>query len=88
MKFNGSCLKQDKFTYNHGTIVNIYIVYKLSSNLNKFDFVLEDCLFGAVKLTKNADTNKYKHSGYGIGFDSRRTFLFSDGSFAQNGITF
>ena len=25
-EFNGSCLKQDKITYNHGTIVNIYIV--------------------------------------------------------------
>ena len=22
-EFNGSCLKQDKVTYNHGTIVNI-----------------------------------------------------------------
>ena len=27
VKFSGSCLKQDKATYN-GTIVNIYIVYK------------------------------------------------------------
>ena len=34
VKFNGSCLKQDKITYTHGTIVNIYIVYELSSNLN------------------------------------------------------
>ena len=25
VEFNGSCLKQDKVTYNHGTIVNIYI---------------------------------------------------------------
>ena len=23
VKFNGSCLKQDKITYTHGTIVNI-----------------------------------------------------------------
>ena len=27
VKFGGSCLKQDKVTYNHGTIVNIYIHY-------------------------------------------------------------
>ena len=33
VKFNGSCLKQDKITYTYGTIVNIYIVYELSSNL-------------------------------------------------------
>ena len=25
VEFNGSCLKQDKVTYNHGKIVNIYI---------------------------------------------------------------
>ena len=27
-------------------------------------------LFGAIKLTKNADFDKYKYSGYGIGFDA------------------
>ena len=26
-------------------------------------------MFGAVSLTKNADIDKYKYSGYGIGFD-------------------
>ena len=25
---NGSCLKQDKVTHNHGKIVNIFIVYE------------------------------------------------------------
>ena len=49
VKVNGSCLKQDKVTYNYGTIVNIYIVYELSSNLNNFDFALENCLFGNKK---------------------------------------
>ena len=52
VNFNGSCLRQDKITYNHGTIVNMYIVYKQSSNLHNFYFALEDCLFDAVKLTK------------------------------------
>ena len=27
VKFRGSCLKQDKITFNHGKTVNIYIVY-------------------------------------------------------------
>ena len=27
------------------------------------DFTLNDCLFGSVKLTKNADPDKYKYSG-------------------------
>ena len=29
LEFRGSCLKQDKNTFNHGKIVNIYIVYEL-----------------------------------------------------------
>ena len=29
VKFNGDCLKQEKFTFNHGKIVNIYIVYEI-----------------------------------------------------------
>ena len=32
---------------------------------------IENCLFGVVKLTENADINKCKYSGYGIGFDRK-----------------
>ena len=35
------------------------------------------CLFGAVKLTKNADPVKYSYSEYGIGFDIRGTLSLS-----------
>ena len=45
---------------------------------------MKDCLFGSVKLTKNADPDKYKYSGYGIGFDSRSEFSLSDGSIGKN----
>ena len=38
-------------------------------NLN-IDFALGNCLFGSMKLTTNADLDKYKYTGYGIGFDS------------------
>ena len=34
VKFSGSCLKQDRVTYNHGPIVNISIVYETSKNYN------------------------------------------------------
>ena len=34
VRFNGSCLKQDRATHNHGTIVNIYIAYEISKNYN------------------------------------------------------
>ena len=63
-------------------------MYKLRSNLKNFAYALEDFLFGAVKVTKSPDIDKYKYSGYGIGFDSRRRFLFPDGNFAQNVIVF
>ena len=56
-------------------VVNIYIVYELcasSSNVN--DPTIKNCLFGAVTLTKDADIEKYKNSGYGIGFDRRSSF--------------
>ena len=33
-EFNGSCLKQDSVTLNHGKIVNIYIVYDISKSIN------------------------------------------------------
>ena len=56
VEFNGNCLKQDKVTYNLGTIVNIYIVYEISKNYNISSYpTLENCLFGAVSLTKHAD---------------------------------
>ena len=58
VKFSGSCLKQDKITCNQGKIVNMYNVYALKSTLNyDEDITLENCLFGAVKITKNADAN-------------------------------
>ena len=37
-------------------------------------------LFGAVKLTKNADPDRCRYSGYGIGFDTRGSFSLSDSS--------
>ena len=38
------------------------------------EFTLGDCLFGAVKVTGNADSDKYKYSAYGIGFDACSKF--------------
>ena len=35
---------------------------------------LENCLFGSVKLTKNADIDKYGYFDYGIGFDRQSSF--------------
>ena len=35
-------------------------------------------MFGSVKLTKNADIDKYEYSGYGIGIDRERSFSFGN----------
>ena len=89
VKFTGSCLKQSKIAYTHKKVVNIYIVYELgasTSNIN--DPTIKNCLFGAVTLTKNTDIDKYRYSGYGIGFDRRGSFLFPGGEFGQNVIIF
>ena len=83
VKFNGDFLRQNKVTKNHGLIVNIYIVYRLTPDTKNYSIALEDCLFGAVKLTKTADIDKYKYSGYGIGFDSRGRFLHPSGDMAE-----
>ena len=49
VEFSGSCLKQDKITYTHGKVVNIYIVYKISKSINISDCpTLDNCLFGQL----------------------------------------
>ena len=46
-------------------------------------------MFVVVKLTGIADFDKYKYSGYSIGFDGRGSFSLSDGSgFDENVIIF
>ena len=90
VKFSVRCLKQDKITYTHGRIVNIYIVYEINKKGNTVisDPILENCLFGAVTLTKNTDFDKYGYSGYGIGFHRKGSFSFQSGGYGQNVIIF
>ena len=86
INFNGHCLINN--IYIPKKVRNINISYALGPclrNLNA-DFTLKNCLFGSVKLTKNADPDKYKYSEYGIGFHSRSEFLFTDRSMGKNAI--
>ena len=43
------------------------------------NFMLENVLFGAVKLIKNSFFDKYKYSGNSIGLNAREGFLLSVG---------
>ena len=44
----------------------------------------ENCSFGVVSLTKNADIDKYKYSGYEIGFDRYGSFSFPGTRLGRN----
>ena len=76
-------MKQDIVTFNHGKVVNIYIVYEIIkiALIGSYDNypTLQSALFGAVKLTKNAHIDKYGCSGYGIGFDIKSWFSHPSG---------
>ena len=88
VRFNGDCLKQDKITFNHGKIMNIYIVYEIEKSVNWSSYpTLENCLLSAVKSTKYVDIDQYKYSGYGNGFD-RKGFFSIGNDIRKNEIIF
>ena len=73
IKFDGSFLNRFPPTFLHRDIVNIYIVYEITNYFNDCNYAtLENCLFGSVKLTQNADIDKYGCFVYRIGFDRKR----------------
>ena len=80
VSFSRACLQQGKVTFNHGKVVNIYIVHRIikaaNINIRNNNLTVQNALFGEVSLTKNADVNKYKYSGYGIAFDRTSSFHF------------
>ena len=39
-------------------------------------FHIKDCLFGAARVTRNADSDKYFYSGNDFGFDPRLLHFF------------
>ena len=58
-------------------IINIYCVYKLDPIASSRDtsFTIQDALFGAMQITKNAvDNSKNNYKGYGICFDEGSQF--------------
>ena len=60
INFNGNCLIKNSISILK-KVINLYISEILNPwlrNLNT-DFTLNNCLFGSVKLTTNADPDKY-----------------------------
>ena len=67
----------------------VNIVHKLTgSSSSDNDPTVRNSLIGTVTLTENADNNKYKYSGYEIGFDRHGSFSFPGSGFGSNVIFF
>ena len=91
IKLNESCLQEDKITFKHKKVVNIYLFYEinLQKNIQSAVFALRNSLFGAVKLTNNTYTDEYKYSGFGIEFKTHGSFSLSNGGeFGKNAKVF
>ena len=73
-------MKQVKVTFTHRNVVSLFIVYELDTWSRDLStkFIQGDCLFGAVKLTKNPDPDKYGSSGYGIGLSVHADYRKKD----------
>ena len=71
---------------NYNNVINNYIVNKLDPIASSRDttFTIQNALFGAMQIAKNADTSNYDHKGYGICFDERSEFghTITEGGFA------
>ena len=92
VEFNDNYFVQNKVLHpSNNTGVNIYIVYRFdeTSNTRNTDYTIQNALFGAVKITKNAaDTSKNKYEGYGVCFDEGGKFSIKDINDARNVIIF
>ena len=72
VSLSGNHFQQNKVIIpNNNNVINIYCVYELQPISSSRDdtFTIQNVLFGAMQITKNADTSKYDYKGYGICFD-------------------
>ena len=69
---SGNHFQQNKVIIpNNNNAINIYCVYELQpiASSRSDTFTVQNALFGAMQITKNADTSKYNYKRYGICFD-------------------
>ena len=89
LRFTGSVLQQKTVTLSHKKVVNLYVVYKITNFHSIGNYpTLTNALFGAVKLTKNDDIDKYQYFGHGIGFDGHGFYSHYSGGTGRNVIIF
>ena len=88
---SGNHFQQNKVIIpNNNNVINIYCVYQIEPISSSRDdtFTVQNALFGAMQITKNADTSKYKYKGYGICFDEVGTFSKENINNGRNVIIF
>ena len=75
---SGNHFQQNKVIIpNNDNVINIYCVYEIQriSSSRDTSFTIQNALFGAMQVTKNAtDNSKNNYKGYGICFDERSQF--------------
>ena len=67
VSLSGNHFQQNKIIIpNNNNVINIYCAYKIDPIASTRDdtFTIQNALFGAVEITKNADTSKYNCKGY------------------------
>ena len=87
----GSYFQQNNvIVTNNKNAISVYIVYKLDpiSSTRDTTFTIQNALFGAMHVIKNADTSKYKYIGYGICFDEGGSFSKENISNGKNVLIF
>ena len=69
-------------SFLHTNLVNLHITYELDTQSRDINtgFTLGNWLFGAIKLTKSDDSDKYGYNGFANGFYARLQFSWVDGS--------
>ena len=84
-RFTGSILQQKAVKYSHKEVANLYVVYEITNSYKISSYrTLENALFGAVKLTKNADIDKCWYFGFGTGFDRHGFFSHPSRGYGRN----
>ena len=88
---SGNYFKQNRAIIpNNDNVINIYCVYEIRPIASSGDttFTIQNALFGAMQITKNADTSKYKYKGYGICFDEGGLFIIGNINNGRNVLIF
>ena len=87
---SGIHFQQNKADIFNNIGINIYCVYKLDPISSSRDdtFTVQNALFGAMEITKNADTSKYKYKRSGICFDKGGSFSKGNISSGKNALIF